>query len=220
MSQPDTASRSYQRVAWIYERISNLYSLGRIRAAKASQVTELAVGDRVLYAGAGAGEDAVLAARRGAVVTCIDLAPAMVERIRRRFDRENLDAEFIIGDAMGHRPDAPYDAVAANFFFNIFPEPVMQQVLARLVELVRPGGKVMIADFAPPEGTALARAFQRSYTWLANASFWAIGLAPLHPTLDYPPYFADVGLELMTTNDFRLFSFGPPTFRSVIARRV
>jgi demethylmenaquinone methyltransferase/2-methoxy-6-polyprenyl-1,4-benzoquinol methylase len=216
---PDTASRSYQLVARTYDGLAHIYSFGRIRAVKASQVPELTTGDRILYAGVGSGEDAVLAAQRGAAVTCLDLAPGMLERARHRFRRAGVDGEFVSGDVMQHRPEAAYDAVAANFFLNIFPEPVMEQVLGKLVELTRPGGKVMIADYAPPDDGAFGRAFQRAYARSGNLSFWAIGLAPLHPIYDYRRYLARAGLDLLATKDFRLVPLGPPVYRSLVTGR-
>lgn len=51
MTHPDTARRSYQLVARTYDVLAHIYSFGRIRAVKASQVPELATGDRILYAG-------------------------------------------------------------------------------------------------------------------------------------------------------------------------
>ena len=214
---PDTASRSY--VARTYTGLAHICSFGRIRAMKASQVPELATGDRILYAGVGSGEDAVLAAQHGAAVTCLDLAPGMLDRARHRFQLGGVDAEFVGGDVMEHHPNAAYDAVAANFFLNIFPELVMAQVLGRLVELTRPGGKVMIADYAPPDGGALGPAIQRAYARSGNLSFWAIGLAPLHPIYDYHRYLARAGLDLLGTRDFRLVPFGPAAYRSLVTGR-
>ena len=57
--------RSYAAVAWCYDEIATCYSLGGIARAKASQVSHLEPGRRVLYAGVGRGREAVLAARRG-----------------------------------------------------------------------------------------------------------------------------------------------------------
>jgi ubiquinone/menaquinone biosynthesis C-methylase UbiE len=219
MAKNDTAHRSYQNVAWFYETTTHLYSLGRIRAANASQVAYMGPGDRVLYVGSGTGVDAVLAARSGAIVTCIDLAPAMLERARRRFDAAGLDAEFIQTDVMEFRPEVRYDAVTANFFLDLFTEPVAERVVAKLADLVRPGGRVMMADFAPPEGGMAARAIQFAYAGLANLSFWTIRLAPLQPIHDLRGLLPGAGLELVATDDFRLFSFGPPAYRSLIALR-
>jgi ubiquinone/menaquinone biosynthesis C-methylase UbiE len=219
MPNTSTDGRSYQPVAWFYEQLSALFSFGRIHAIKATQVPELESGERVLYVAVGTGKDAALAAERGAVVTCLDLAPAMLKRARRRIERAGYEAAFVNADVMEHNPETPYDVVTANFLLNIFPEPVMPRVLAKLVELVRPGGRVMIADFAPPEGSAMARAFQFGYAGTANFTFWAMGLAPLQPVYDFRRYFPDAGLELLDTTDLRVLPFGPPAFRSLIARR-
>jgi len=86
------------------------------------------------------------------------LSPQRTQRSqsRRRLDREGLDAELVCGDIMEHCEKQPYNAVCANFFLNIFPEPVMQQVLGNLVSLLSEDGLLMIAEFA-------ADAFYRGY---------------------------------------------------------
>jgi ubiquinone/menaquinone biosynthesis C-methylase UbiE len=65
-----------------------VYSGGQIYAAKASQLVPMRSGDRVLYAGVGPGEDAALAERLGAKVTCIDVAPKMLQKVESRFQSE------------------------------------------------------------------------------------------------------------------------------------
>ena len=45
-----------------------------------------------------------------------------------------------------------YDVVVVNFFLNVFSEKQMRDMLAYLVTLVRPGGKLLISDFATPAG--------------------------------------------------------------------
>ncbi len=219
MAGTEFTRHSYQRVAWIYQALAGMFSWGNIRKVKASQIRYLEPGDRVLYPGAGSGEDAVLAARAGARVTVLDLAPAMVERTRRAFARARVDGEFVVGDFMEHQPVEPYDAVAANFFLNVFPEPLMPTVLARVAHIVRPGGKVLIGDVAPPEGGRIARAFQHVYAFLGNIGFWAIGLAPRAGPLDYPKYLDGAGLDLVAIHDFRLLPFAPPSYRSYVTRK-
>lgn len=52
-------------MARTYDGLAHIASFGRIRAVKASQVPELTTGDRILYAGVGSGEDAVLEPNAG-----------------------------------------------------------------------------------------------------------------------------------------------------------
>ncbi|MCC6796885.1 MAG: methyltransferase domain-containing protein [Candidatus Hydrogenedentes bacterium] len=214
----DTTSRSYESVAWFYELLAHVFSLGLIRAAKASQVPHLSKGDRILYVGAGSGEDAILAARAGAKVTCVDLSPAMLSRIKKRFAKEDLDAEFICSDVIEFRPDVLFDAGAANFFLNIFPEPVMKRVLQHLTQCVKPGGKILIADFAT-SGGAIATTVSKLYYLVALVFFWALRLMPLHPIYDYRSYLKEVGAELSESKDFRLCGIGPCVYRSLVAVR-
>ena len=71
ISEKDKAlGRNYDRAAWFYEKSAKIYSTNQIRASKRYQLQYIEPGQTVLYLGAGAGEDAVMAARHGAKVTC------------------------------------------------------------------------------------------------------------------------------------------------------
>ncbi len=214
----DTSSRSYESVAWFYELLAHVFSLGLIRTAKASQIPKLAKGERILYVGAGSGEDAVLAAKWGAKVTCVDLSPSMLSRIRKRFAKEGLDAKFVCCDVMEFVPDAPYDTVAANFFLNIFPEPVMLRVLRHLTQCVKPGGRILIADFAT-SGGAIATGISKLYYLIALVFFWTLRLMPLHPIYDYKRYLKEMNMDVADIQDFYLLGIGPCVYRGLIAVR-
>jgi ubiquinone/menaquinone biosynthesis C-methylase UbiE len=231
----------YDRFAWCYEEIAALYSLGQIRRAKLAQLAELAPKDRVLYAGVGSGEDALAAVRHGVDVTALDFAASMLRRFGRRLDREGLRAVLVEGDLLDHACDdvvdeardralaprrgggahpAPgYDAVAANFVLNIFDLPTMRRHLAHLASLVRPGGKLLIADFAPPSGTVVERWLARAYYRPVNVIAWALRLAALHPLYDYGAEVEPLGFEVTSRTGFRPFGAGPVLFESITAVR-
>jgi len=209
----------YGAVAGCYEELAALYSWGQIAASKRSQLRHLGAGDRVLYAGVGRGEDAILAARLGIRVTAVDLSRAMLRRLGRRLERERLEAELIEGDVAETNLEDRYDAVVANYFLNLFEAERAGAMLARLANQVRPGGLLLCADFAPGEGGRLGRwvsdAYYRPVNWIA----WALGLCDLHPILDYP--------RLLEPLDFRIrglerFPVGPgrnPAYLSLVAER-
>ncbi|MDY6833615.1 MAG: class I SAM-dependent methyltransferase [Chloroflexota bacterium] len=221
MSSKGTNKRDYGSVAWFYEHLSCLYSAGRIRQAKVSQVNELRPGDKVLYVGMGAGEDAVIAAQHGSDITCIDLSPEMIARTRRKFDSAHLAAEFICCDVMTYNRTGSYDVVIANFFLNIFDELAMKEVLAHLVSLLKPGGKLMIADFAPvKEGLSPLRIIHYVYYWLAIGFYWILRLEPLHPVYDYTSYFAELGLARLQVRFFGLDKLGLVPYCSITAVRI
>src|SRR5205823_2067855 len=113
MQQTLMSQLNYNRVARIYETLGYIYSGRQIYDAKASQMAEIRPRDRVLYAGVGPGEDALLAARQGARVTCLDLSAAMLRQAESRLAREGLSAEFVQGDVLQHDRLEYYDVVVA-----------------------------------------------------------------------------------------------------------
>ena len=56
---------------------------------------------RLLDAGCGTGENALLAASRGADVTGIDVAPTAIARARAKASERGLTARFEVADALG-----------------------------------------------------------------------------------------------------------------------
>lgn len=219
IKQPRHLGRNYDRAAWFYETSARFYSTNQIRASKRYQTQFINDGDKIIYLGAGAGEDAIMAARKGAHVTCIDISQGMLDRVQRRFDAENLSVELICGDAYQHDRIGHYDICAANYFLNIFRREDMRRMLNFSATLVRPGGKYLIADVALPQGNLLSRAFNLFYLKLAMGSFWIMGLVPWHENYDYPAFFDAAGLKLDTVEYFRFAKQGPVLFQSIVATR-
>jgi len=210
---------NYNRIACVYETLGYIYSGRQIHDAKASQMTELRVQDRVLYVGVGPGEDALLAARLGARVSCIDLSTGMLRQAQSRMAREGLGAEFLHGDVLDHRRTGYYDVVVVNFFLNVFSEQEMQRMLCHLATLVQEGGKLLISDFMPPQGGGAARAAQAVYWGVTNLFYYLLRLSAWHGVYDYPLYFERAGLALTNVRRFRLLKNSPLGFWSVTATR-
>jgi len=191
----------YDGVAGIYDLLAEAYSLGAIRVCKESHLRTLRAGDRVLFAGGGSGREALLAAKGGARVTVLDLSPAMLGRARRRFQAAGVPVELVLGDVLEHGPPGLYDAVVAHFFLNVFPEPAMREALGHLARLARPGGRVLIADFAPARGRLLPRV----YFGLAVRAFRLLAGNPVHRLYDYGALLPEAGLHLEARRTFGPF---------------
>jgi SAM-dependent methyltransferase len=115
-----------------------------------------APGERVLDLACGTGAVAELAARRGAEVAGLDLAPALIETARRRAAEQGLKIEYEVGD-VEHLPfaDASFDAVASTFGIMFAPD---QQAAAReLARVIRPGERIALANWLPT--SSIARSF-------------------------------------------------------------
>lgn len=210
----------YESVAWLYDELAALYSLGRIARSKLAQLDGIEVGDRVLFAGVGRGVDALVAVRRGAKVTAVDLSPRMLERCARGLAREGLMAELIHGDVADHRPERAYDVVVANYFLNLFDDARAGEMIRHLGQLVRPGGLLVLADFARPLGGAVARAITNAYYRPVNWIAWALGFCALHPIPDYPRLLAPLHFRLRSERRFPVLFGSNPAFVSIAAERL
>ena len=216
MSRP---LRSYDLVAGTYETSSRVFSAGKIPASKAAQLPHIEPGDRVLYLGVGAGEDAVPACEKGADVTCVDLSAGMIARLRRKLEAKGLEAELLVADAFTlDRPEA-YDAVAANYFLNVFRPEEMRRMLRHAAGMVKPGGLFLIADVARPRGNAASRAFNGLYSGAAMSVFWSLGLVPWHENYDYAAELTALGYTIEENPTFRFAKVGPVVFETIVARK-
>ncbi|MEL7497381.1 MAG: class I SAM-dependent methyltransferase [Planctomycetota bacterium] len=211
--------KNYDRAAWFYETSAKFYSTNQIRASKRYQVQFIQPNQKVLYLGAGAGEDAIMAARQGAAVTCIDISQGMLDRVQRKFDKEQLDVELICQNAFDHDRFGYYDVVAANYFLNVFRRKGMKAMLNHTAKLLRDDGYYLIADVARSQGSWPSRLFNIVYLKMAMISFWSMGLVPLHENYDYCSFFADAKLTHEHTEFFRFAKKGPVVFQSILARK-
>lgn len=218
MDSPTAKSR-YNHTAWFYEPLAAVYSLGMIRASKLFELQYMQPGDRVLYAGVGGGEDAVRAAAKGAVVTCMDLSSSMLARVENKLDHEGVKAELICGDLLRHDRKGQYDVVCANYFLNVFKPEVMAQMLDHLVSLLKPGGRLLVADFAVPRGSPVYRGLHVLYYRIANVMYWILSRSDLHSIYDYSVILPRHGLELESVVRHPLFPGGPTYFQTVVTRK-
>jgi SAM-dependent methyltransferase len=103
-------------------------------------------GSRVLDVACGTGNTALPAARTGASVTGVDIAPNLLEQARKRAAAEGLEIRFEEGDA----EDLPYsdqsfDVVLTMFGAMFAPRPDV--VAAELVRVCKPGGLIAMANW-------------------------------------------------------------------------
>jgi SAM-dependent methyltransferase len=147
-----------------YERFAEPLTAPFARAAL-SLAGGVQNGERVLDVAAGTGALALSAAKAGANVLAIDVSPAMVERLRERLEPfAGCDAQVMDGQALGVE-DATFDASFSIFGVLLFAD--WRGGLAELVRATRPGGKVVVASWADPNGggppALLMPAYRRAF---------------------------------------------------------
>ncbi len=109
---------------------------------------DLKRGDRVLDVACGTGNLAIPAARRGAEVVGVDIAPNLIESAVSRAEHNGVECRFDVGDA----EDLPYedesfDVVMTMFGAMFAPRPDV--TATELIRVTRPGGLIVMANWTP-----------------------------------------------------------------------
>jgi len=105
-------------------------------------------GERVLDVACGTGNAALLAARRGAVATGIDIEPRLLEVARERAGAEELEIAWREGDAA----QLPFDDGEFDVVLSVFGAMYADDQAAVAAELRRvsaPGARLALAAWAP-----------------------------------------------------------------------
>ena len=142
-----------------YEVLWQLGSAGRRSSIYRTLATVAGIrpGDQVLDVGCGPGPLTRAAAKvtgSSGHVIGVDLSPEMVGYARRRaMIRRGAPTEFRVGDAGALPvPDASVDVVVSALAWHHLPERA--QAWAEVLRVLRPGGRLMIAEFRAPGGAA------------------------------------------------------------------
>jgi SAM-dependent methyltransferase len=109
----------------------------------------LQTGEKVLDVGCGAGSTALPAARAGAIVTGVDIAPNLVEQARANAEAEGLkNCRFDEGDAEAlDYQTGSFDTIVSIFGAMFAPRP--EKVAAELIRVCRSGGRIVMANWTP-----------------------------------------------------------------------
>ncbi len=148
MSSDLTNSQDTDRALWAagdYDTIAEL--IWDVGAALAGTVS-IEAGMRVLDVGTGTGNVAIRAAAGGAEVVGVDIAPELFEAARRRAGEAGVEVEWVEGDAEALAfEDDSFDRVFTAFGTIYTTEH--DQAANELVRVCKPGGEIVMANWAP-----------------------------------------------------------------------
>jgi arsenite methyltransferase len=160
-------------------------------------------GERVLDLGSGSGTDvfcaAVLVGVSGHVVG-VDITDEQLAKAARLRERDAFSQVEFVDARIEDLPfdDASFDVVLSNGVINL--APVKSRVFAEAARVLRPGGRLAIADIV--SGRALKERTRR------NVDLWAACIAGAIPRSDYLAALESRGLrvEEVRKNDYRFIS--------------
>lgn len=135
-----------------YERTAATLDSASERVAERAGIR---AGIRVLDLGAGTGNAALAAARRGGSVVAVEPADRLLEIARARATAEKLALTCLRGDASAiPAGDGAFDVVLSVFAVIFAPDA--EQAASEMVRVVRPGGHIVMTSWTSEGGIAEA----------------------------------------------------------------
>jgi len=124
------------------------WDIGRPQPAFARLASRGLLSGRLLDAGCGTGEHALLAAAHGADATGVDLSPQAIARARAKAEERDLPARFEVADVreLGQL-GMTFDSVIDSGVFHVFDDEDRARYVTSLGSVLRPGGHCYLACF-------------------------------------------------------------------------
>lgn len=145
----------FDEVSPKYDLLNDLLSVGNSRLWRIATTKAVAPrkGMRILDLAAGTGTSSAALAAHGAHVTAADFSEGMLAEGRRRHAGNEL-IDFIWADAT-QLPfdDDSFDAATISYGLRNVNDP--KQAIAEMVRVVKPGGRIVIAEFSRPSSDAV-----------------------------------------------------------------
>jgi ubiquinone/menaquinone biosynthesis C-methylase UbiE len=140
----------YDLMVWFFDTFVLRGKLRELRQ-RTINLARLQPGDKVLDVGCGTGTLAIEVQQRvGATgrVVGIDPGGRQIARARAKAARRKLPIDFQIG-VIEHLdfPDQTFDVVLSTIMMHHLPDDLKRQGLSEVARVLKPGGRLVIADF-------------------------------------------------------------------------
>ena len=146
------SKRTFSILAPFYDLSAIVLSFGMILWVRDRAVAfaNARPGSRILDIATGTGKQAFAFAKKGYAVTGIDMSEAMLSVANKKNIYHNL--KFEIGDATLLRfEDSSFDVCCISFALHDMPLSIRKKVLGEMARVLRPGGMIIIVDYALPK---------------------------------------------------------------------
>lgn len=141
----------------VYKNIAPIYDLwGMFTETKARkrclELANIRDGEKVLEVAVGTGSTfiEILKKNPSGQIHGIDITEQMLSRAKKKAEKLNhKNYSLELGDAYNLSfPEAMFDLVVNNYMFDLLPEEAFPQVLNEFKRVLRPGGRLIMANMA------------------------------------------------------------------------
>jgi ubiquinone/menaquinone biosynthesis C-methylase UbiE len=144
----------YDLMEWFFDTFLFRGKLRELRQ-RTVNLARIQPGEKVLDVGCGTGTLAMEVASQSSTagqVYGIDPGEQQIARARFKASRQNLPIDFQVG-VIEHLdfPDQTLDVVLSTIMMHHLSDTLKRQGLVEIYRVLKPGGRLVIADFKPPE---------------------------------------------------------------------
>jgi ubiquinone/menaquinone biosynthesis C-methylase UbiE len=134
------------------------------------------------------------AAGPGGSAVGLDASPEMIEVARKKAKGAGSDVVFELGliEKMPF-PDSNFDVVVSRLVIHHLPDDLKRQGFAEILRVLKPGGRLFVADFKPPSNPVLNH---------VTSAFVGHGMMKSDIS-DIPPMFSAAGFVDVATGRTR-----------------
>ena len=166
--RPESPAQTEGRlIRWpsFYDGLVNLMTLGRASRLRRMTLDQalLQPGETLLDVGCGTGGvtiPAKIQIGESGSAAGIDPAPEMIAIARRKAKRAGVEIDFRVGVIESQPfPDETFDVVTSSLMMHHLPEHLQVEGLAEIWRVLKPGGRILIADMMRPSTSFLKRFF-------------------------------------------------------------
>jgi ubiquinone/menaquinone biosynthesis C-methylase UbiE len=194
-----------------YDWAVKLMTFGRIDQIKDEIAEKVSEGDEVLDIGCGTGTLALRCIRKGARVHGLDAAEYMLAQSDKNATAEGKRDQLklyhdSITQTARHFHDEQFDMVTATMVLGEFPQEYMEYIFQECRRILKPGGKLVIADECWPRNPVIRLLYRMSMVvfWIPQFLFLR---RPLFPIRDLDKIVSEADFTVADSRSYKGTSF-------------